>query len=127
MGSADVPHAVSYKWDIDNRRLILSEAIPDPEQQPILAAKVSSLCFQLWSSRWSPIPSQPDKGTSSAELNPPSPPDTTAGWCTPQLANVDRVSLTVTAEMHGHTRTYTSDVFLRNVHIGEALADVAYC
>lgn len=125
--TADVPHAVSYKWDIGNKQLILSEAIPDPEQQPILAAKVSHLCIQLWSSRWSPIPAHPDKGTSWAELNPPSPPNTTDWWCTAQLADVDRVSLSLTAEMHGHARTYTTDVFLRNVRIGEDAADGSYC
>ncbi|NYD42874.1 prepilin-type N-terminal cleavage/methylation domain-containing protein [Nocardioides panaciterrulae] len=125
--AADVPHAVSYKWDTVNKRLILSEAIPDPEQQPILAAKVSRLCIQLWSSRWSPIPVQPDKGTSWAELNPPSPPNLTDWWCTAQLADVDRVSLSMTAEMHGHARTYTTDVFLRNARIGEEAADGSYC
>jgi prepilin-type N-terminal cleavage/methylation domain-containing protein len=126
-GSADVPHAVSYRWDIGNQQLILSEAIPDPEQQPILAAKVSGLCIELWSSRWSPIPIQPDKGTSWAELNPPSPPNTTDWWCTAHLADVDRVSVSVTAELHGHARTYTTDVFLRNVRIGEEAADGSYC
>ena len=127
-GSAVVPKAVAYKWDIDTGHLILSEDIPDPEQQPILAAEVSHLCIKLWSSRWSPLPTHPDQGTSWAELDPPSPsPDDDGWWCTHELADVDRVSLSMTASMHGHERSYGTDVFLRNARIGEGVTDAEYC
>lgn len=116
--TASVPQAVAYRWDADADRLILSEAIPDPEEQPILAADVSRFCVQLWSSRWSPVPADPDKGTSWAELDPPASPSTPGWWCPSELGYVDRVSVTMTASMNGHERTYATDVFLRNASIG---------
>lgn len=121
---SDVPDKVAYHWDRANQKLILSEDVPDPQEQPILAAKVSQLCIQLWSSRWSPLPAQPSMGSAWSELNPPTPPASpTAGsdgwWCPPELGEVDRVRLTMTASLASHQRTYETDVFLRNVDISE--------
>lgn len=116
--STGVPQNVTYRWDRDHERLILAEDIPIPQEQPILAAKVSHLCIQLWSSRWSPLPAAPAMGSSWAELDPPSSaPNTEGWWCPAQLGEIDRVRLTMTASLHGHERTYQTDVFLRNVDI----------
>jgi prepilin-type N-terminal cleavage/methylation domain-containing protein len=120
--SSTVPKKVAYRWDRSAQRLILSEDVPVPQEQPILAAQVSRLCLQLWSSRWSPLPSQPAMGTSWAELEPSAAPTAAASgtegwWCPVQLGEVDRVRLTMTASLDGHERTYSTDVFLRNVDI----------
>ena len=117
-----VPTKVAYHWDRDQQRLILSEDDPVPLEQPILAAKVSQLCLQLWSSRWSPLPSQPAMGSSWSELGPAAAPTaapsgTDGWWCPVQLGEVDRVRVTMTASLSGHERTYATDVFLRNVDI----------
>lgn len=117
-----VPKKVAYHWDLAAQKLILSEDVPDPQEQPILAAKVSQLCLQLWSSRWSPLPSQPAMGSSWSELGPPTAPTaapsgTDGWWCPSQLGEIDRVRVTMTASLNGHERTYATDVFLRNVDI----------
>jgi hypothetical protein len=115
--TADVPHDVAYRWS-DDDQLILSEAIPDPEEQPILAAKVTRFCVHLWSSRWSPLPVHPEQGSSWAELNPGSPAPNAAGWwCPAQLGEIDRVTVSMTASMNGHERDYQTDVFLRNADV----------
>ncbi|CAI9409693.1 PulJ/GspJ family protein [Nocardioides sp. T2.26MG-1] len=120
--TSSVPSNVAYHWDRSAEKLILSEDIPVPQEQPILAAKVSQLCLQLWSSRWSPLPAAPDMGSSWAELGPAAAPTaapsgTDGWWCPAQLGQVDRVRLTMTASLGGHERTYATDVFLRNVDI----------
>lgn len=117
-----VPQDVAYRWNRTAQQLVLSEAIPDPEEQPILAAKVTRLCVHLWSSRWSPLPAHPERGTSWPELNPPAAPAPGTPWCPPQLTEIDRVTVEMTAEMNGHTRNYQTDVFMRNVNTqaGEA-------
>lgn len=120
--SSVVPTNVSYRWDRPAQKLILSEDVPSPQEQPILAAKVSQLCIQLWSSRWSPLPSQPALGSSWSELGPPpaptaAPSGTDGWWCPTQLGQIDRVRLTMTASLDGHERSYATDVFLRNVDI----------
>ncbi|MGY2702101.1 PilW family protein [Nocardioides sp. HB32] len=119
---SSVPTNVAYRWDRDAQKLILSEDIPDPQEQPILAAKVSKLCLQLWSSRWSPLPANPSMGSAWSELGPSTAPTAapsgTAGWwCPAQLGEVDRVQVTMTASLNGHERSYATDVFLRNVDI----------
>jgi prepilin-type N-terminal cleavage/methylation domain-containing protein len=114
----DVPHEVAYRWDAGNKQLILSEAIPDPQQQPILAAEVTRFCVRLWSSRWDPVPDDPDRGTSWAELGAGSASPNPAGWwCPAQLDEVDRVTVSMTASLDGHERKYETDVFLRNADV----------
>jgi prepilin-type N-terminal cleavage/methylation domain-containing protein len=116
--AADVPHDVAYRWSSADKRLILSEAIPDPEEQPILAAKVTRFCVHLWSSRWSPLPEHPELGSSWSELDPAAPaPNTQGWWCPAQLAEIDRVTVSMTASLDGHERDYESDVFLRNADV----------
>lgn len=113
-----VPSEVAYYWDAEDQQLILSEAIPDPQQQPILAAEVTRFCVQLWSSRWDPVPTDPDRGTSWAELGAGAAAANDAGWwCPAQLAEVDRVTVSMTASLDGREREYETDVFLRNVDV----------
>lgn len=114
--TADVPQEVAYRWSAADQELILSEAIPDPEEQPILAAEVTRLCIHLWSSQWSPLPEQPENGTSWGELGAGAPPSS-GWWCPSELALVDRVSVSMTASLDGHQRDYETDVFLRNVDL----------
>lgn len=103
--ASDVPQRVAYSWGSD-QQLILSEAVPHTEQQPILAATLSSFCVQLWSSRWGAV-SWHDLGA----VLTPSP--TFEGWdCAPELGEVDRV--TVTMRLDGDDGDYRTDVFLRN-------------
>lgn len=116
--TADVPQDVAYRWSSTDQQLILSEAIPDPEEQPILAAKVTRFCVHLWSSRWSPLPANPQYGSSWSELEAGTPAPNPAGWwCPSQLGEVDRVTVEMTASLDGHERDYETDVFLRNADV----------
>lgn len=107
----------AYLWKTGSPLTLFDGSVVGGPEEPILAAKVTDFRIDLWSSTWNPLPATPSAGTSWQELGAGAIPATAQWWTPAQLAEVDRVTVSMTVAVDGRQRSYSTDVYLRNANI----------